>query len=151
MAKSFWVHTNISEEVRKALGDITQYDEATRQRLTDVIRGKTGDVFNKAVQMAPKPTGHLASTIVEEFQPTAHGLQGFVKAKSHVAHLVEFGARGTVVVPVRKKALHPGASGWFAAHATIPQRAAHPFMKPAVDAVIPSLESAVREAVNHDK
>ena len=150
MAKTFFVPTNITAEVRKALGDITKYDKATQQRLDGVIRDMTGRVFKEAVSRVPKKTGHLASTIVQEFQPTPRGLQGYVKAKSHVAHLVEFGTQGSVVIPTRKKALHPGASGWFAAHAIIPRRTAHPFMRPAMDAVRPDLERAVKEAVDHD-
>ena len=110
----------------------------------------TGRVFEGAVSRVPKKTGKLASSIKQEFRPTPHGLQGYVKAMDPIAHIIEFGAAGSVVIPIRKKALHPGAEGWFAAHAIIPQRA-HPFMKPAMDAVRPELERAVKEAVDHDK
>ena len=151
MAKSFWVSTNITAEVKKALGDITKYDADTRQRLDGVTRDMTGRVFEGAVSRVPKKTGKLASSIKQEFQPTPHGLQGYVKAMDPIAHIIEFGAAGSVVIPIRKKALHPGAEGWFAAHVIIPQRAAHPFMKPAMDAVRPELERAVKEAVDHDK
>ncbi|WP_294000231.1 hypothetical protein [uncultured Megasphaera sp.] len=151
MAKSFWVSTNITAEVKKALGDITKYDADTRQRLDGVIRDMTGRVFEGAVSRVPKKTGKLASSIKQEFRPTPRGLQGYVKAMDPIAHIIEFGAAGSVVIPIRKKALHPGAEGWFAAYAIIPQRAAHPFMKPAMDAVRPELERAVKEAVDHDK
>lgn len=151
MAKSFWVSTNISSEVRKALGDITKYDEDTQKRLDDVVRDMTGKVFDEAVRLVPKKSGKLAASIRQEFKPTARGLQGYVKAMDHVAHLIEYGANGAIVVPYRKKALHPGATGWFAAHAVIPRRQPHPFMKPAMDKVRPTLESAVREAVTSDK
>lgn len=151
MAKSFWVSTNITAEVKKALGDITKYDAATRQRLDGVIRDMTGRVFEGAVSRVPKKTGKLAGSIKQEFRTTPHGLQGYVKAMDPIAHIIEFGAAGSVVIPTRKKALHPGAEGWFAAYAIIPQRAAHPFMKPAMDAVRPELERAVKEAVDHDK
>lgn len=151
MAKSFWVSTNITAEVKKALGDIAKYDAATRQRLDGVIRDMTGRVFEGAVSRVPKKTGKLAGSIKQEFRTTPHGLQGYVKAMDPIAHIIEFGAAGSVVIPTRKKALHPGAEGWFAAHAIIPQRAAHPFMKPAMDAVRPELERTVKEAVDHDK
>lgn len=151
MAKSFWVSTNITAEVKKALGDITKYDAATRQRLDGVIRDMTGRAFEGAVSRVPKKTGKLAGSIKQEFRTTPHGLQGYVKAMDPIAHIIEFGAAGAVVIPTRKKALHPGAEGWFAAYAIIPQRAAHPFMKPAMDAVRPELERAVKEAVDHDK
>ena len=151
MAKSFWVSTNITAEVKKALGDITKYDADTRQRLDGVVRDMTGRVFEGAVSRVPKKTGKLAGSIKQEFRPTPHGLQGYVKAMDPIAHIIEFGAAGSVVIPIRKKALHPGAEGWFAAYAIIPQRAAHPFMKPAMDAVRPELERAVKEAVDHDK
>lgn len=151
MAKSFWVSTNITAEVKKALGDITKYDAATRQRLDGVIRDMTGRVFEGAVSRVPKKTGKLAGSIKQEFRTTPHGLQSYVKAMDPIAHIIEFGAAGSVVIPTRKKALHPGAEGWFAAHAIIPQRVAHPFMKPAMDAVRPELERAVKEAVDHDK
>lgn len=111
----------------------------------------TGRVFEGAVSRAPKKTGKLAGSIKQEFRQGRNGLQGYVKAMDPIAHIIEFGAAGSVVIPIRKKALHPGAEGWFAAHVVIPQRAAHPFMKPSMDAVRPDLETAVMEAVNHDK
>ncbi len=151
MAKTFWVTTNVTAEVKKALGDVTKYDKDTQQRLDGVVRDMTDRVFKEAVSRVPKKSGKLASSIKQEFRPTPHGLQGYVKAMDHLAHIIEFGAAGAVVVPARKKALHPGAAGWFAAHAIVPRRTAHPFMRPAMDAVRPDLEKAVKEAVDRDK
>lgn len=150
MAKTFWVTTNVTGEVKKALGDVTKYDKDTQQRLDGVVRDMTGRVFKEAVSRVPKKSGKLASSIKQEFRPTPHGLQGYVKAMDHIAHIIEFGANGAVVVPVRRKALHPGAAAWFAAHAVVPRRQPHPFMKPAMDKVRPALEAAVKEALRND-
>ena len=148
--KSFWVSTNLSSEVRKAVGDITKYDEATQKKLDDVIRDMTGQVFDEAVSLAPKSSGKLAASIKQEFTLGDKGRRGYVKATDHVAHLIEFGANGAVVVPVRRKALHPGAAAWFAAHAVVPRRQPQPFMKPAMEKVRPALEAAVKEALRND-
>lgn len=64
-----------------------------------------------------------------------------------MAHLIELGTKGSVEIPVKKKALHPGADGWFMAKAIIPYRAAKPFMKPAMDTVRPTIESAIKDVI----
>lgn len=148
--RTFVVTTNISEEVRKAVRDISNYDEKTQARLREVIREETGAIYDNAVAAVPKKTGRLAAAIKQEFYDNDRGLIGLVKAMSTNAHLQEFGAAGAVVIPYRKKALHPGAEGWFAARAVVPRRLPHPFLKPAADKVRPELEAKVKEAITND-
>lgn len=57
MAKTFWVTTNVTAEVKKALGDVTKYDKDTQQRLDGVVRDMTDRVFKEAVSRVPKKSG----------------------------------------------------------------------------------------------
>jgi HK97 gp10 family phage protein len=150
MGSAFKVYANISDAVYKSLAQISRYDEATQQRLKDIVRDKTSQVYKLAVTGVRKRTGKLAASIKMEVNTTGTKAVGKVMAKSPHARMLEFGHRGAVVVPIRRKALAPGADGWFMAKAVLPYQAAHPFMKPAIDAVRPGLEAAVKEAVTHD-
>ena len=127
-----YLRTNLDEETFRAVADITQFDALTQERLRDVIRQKAAEVQQRAITMAPKNTGRLASEI-------------------KLGHLVEFGAVATVSIPTHKKAMKPGGQGWFMAKAIIPRRAPHPFMQPAIDIVRPTIREAIKEAIVRDK
>lgn len=142
-----FVKADISKEVYKAMSDIAAYDKQTQDGIRNVVREKTGEVFTLAVQTAPSRKGNLKASIKETITNTTKGAQGIVSTDDPVAHLVEFGAKGTVEIPVRKKALHPGADGWFMAKAIIPYRTPKPFMKPSIDRVRPSIEAAVKDVI----
>lgn len=142
MAK-FIVKADLSAKTFKALADIHQYSEATQQELRRVVHDKTQEVYEAAVHNAPYRTGKLRTSI----RMGVKGAVGTVYTNYPTAHLIEYGAKGAVVVPIRRKALHPGADGWFMAKAVIPYRSAKPFLKPAMDKVRPSIESAIKEAI----
>lgn len=142
-----YVKADISTGVYKALSDIQRYDAATQTEIYGAVQDKTKEVYTQAVQLAPSKAGNLKASIKYNVNRSQSGIAGTVYTKDPVAHLVEFGARSAVEIPIRKKALHPGAAGWFMAKATIPRRSPHPFMKPAMDTVRPSIESAIKEAV----
>lgn len=150
MGSAFKVYANISDAVYKSLAQISRYDEATQQRLKDSVREKTGQTYKLAVSNARKRTGELAASIEMQVNTEGRKAVGKVIAKAPYAHLLEYPHKGAVIIPVRKKALAPGADGWFMAKAVLPYQAAHPFMKPAIDAVRPGIEEAVREAIKHD-
>lgn len=143
-----FIKAELSNSTFKAAAQVGRYDKQTQDAIRNVIKAKTGEIYTKAVQLAPYDKGSLKSSIKMSMSNTATGVQGRVYTNDPVAHLIELGVRSSVVIPVRKKALKAGASGWFMAHAVIPYRSAKPFMQPAVDAVRPSIESAVKEAIN---
>lgn len=149
MASKFMVKADISKEVYKAMSDIGRYDTITQDNIRRVVREKTNEVYKLAVQLAPMNKGKLKSKIKAIINNTDKGTQGIVQVNDPVAHLIEFGVQRSIEIPVRKKALHPGADGWFMAHAVIPFRAAKPFMKPAMDTIRPTIESAVKEAISN--
>lgn len=142
MAK-FIVKADLSAKMFRALADIHQYNEATQQELRRIVHDKTQEVYETAVHNAPYRTGKLRASIRMDVE----GAMGTVYTNYPIAHLIEYGAKGAVVVPIRRKALHPGADGWFMAKAVIPYRSAKPFLKPAMDKVRPSIESAIKEAI----
>lgn len=146
-----YLRTNLDEEAFRAVADITQFDALTQERLRDVIRQKAAEVQQRAITMAPKNTGRLASEIKLEFVNTEKTSAARVYTKNKVAHLVEFGAVATVSIPTHKKAMKPGGPGWFMAKAIIPKRAPHPFMQPAIDIVRPTIREAIKEAIVRDK
>jgi hypothetical protein len=150
MGKTFYVKTNLEGCVYKAISDISKYDDETKQQLSDVVQEKTDEIFTEAVHGVKIHTGNLAAGIEHSYDLTPEHATGKVVAKAPHSHLIEYGHRGGLVIPIRKKALAPGGDGWFMAHAVIPGQPAHPFMGPAADKVRPSLEAAVKEAVDHD-
>ena len=151
MAKRpFYIKADISEEAYKATRNISRYDKATQERIKATIREKTDEVFNEALRRVHSYTGNLASSIKQEYNTEGNRASGRVQADAPHAHLLEFGHAGGVAVPIRKKALAPGADGWFFKWAIIPAQPAHPFMKPAIDKVRPSIEEAIRKDIDHD-
>lgn len=146
-----YIKANLDDVTFRATADLTKFDELTRNRIRDVVREKAAEVQQRAVEFVPKDTGKLASQIHLEFINSDKMTAAKVYTNNKIAHLIEYGAAGAVVLPIRKKALAPGAEGWFMAKAVIPQRAAHPFMRPAIDYVRPTIESAIKEAITRDK
>ena len=141
------VKANISEEVYKALVRIDRFNVATQESIRKAVREKTLEVYRLTIAHAPYKKGKLKSSIQMEIGNTKRGTQGIVKTDDPVAHLVENGTAHSVVIPVVKKALHPGGSDHYFKRAVIPPRRAHPFMRPAMDAVRPTIEQAVKEAI----
>ena len=148
MAK--FIRANLEECTYKAISDISKYDDETKQRLQNVVRDKTDALADAAIKNVHVLTGKLMAGIQREYDLTPEHATGKVIAKAPHSHLIEFGHRGGLVIPVRKKALAPGGDGWFMSHAGIPAQPAHPFMQPAVDQVQPEFDAALKEAIDHD-
>lgn len=142
-----FVKADISNATYKAMRDIHNYNSETQERIKEVTRDKTHEVLTVAIQLAPYRTGKFKATIREEIKTHSQGIYGRVFTNSPVAHLIEFGTKGHVVMPKKKKALVPGAAGWFMTNATIPAISAKPFMKPAMDKVRPTIEGAIKVAI----
>lgn len=150
MAKkaTFIVKADISQAVFNCLRQLDSYDKRTSDSIRKIVKDSTANVFAGAVQRVPARTGALKKSIRMRFEDTPTNTVGVVYTKEPTAHLVENGAGPVpVLMPVKKKALHPGGSGYFFTRANIPARKARPFMKPAMDAERPRFEAKVREAV----
>lgn len=150
MAKkaTFIVKADISQAVFNCLRQLDSYDKRTSDSIRKIVKDSTENVFAGAVQRVPVRTGALKKSIRMRFEDTPTNTVGVVYTKEPTAHLVENGAGPIpVLMPVKKKALHPGGSGYFFTRANIPARKAHPFMKPAMDAERPRFEAKVREVV----
>lgn len=151
MAKNtFVIKANISEEAYKATRDISRYDAATQERIKNTIRKKTDEVFAETLRGVHSHTGNLAKSIKEEYHTDGNRASGTVMANAPHAHLIEFGHAGGTVIPIRRKALTPGGDGWFFKHAVLPAQEAHPFMRPAIDKVRPSIEEEIRKDIVND-
>ena len=146
-----YIKTNLADVTFKATADLSKFHDLTKERNRDVVRQKAAEVQDKAIELVPKDTGKLASQIHLEFVNSEKSTAAKVYTKNKIAHFIEYGTGGAVIVPKKKKALAPGATGWFMAKAVIPARAAHPFMKPAIDFRRPSIEAAVKEAISPGK
>lgn len=145
MAK-FVIKTNLSAEVRKAIGDIDRYDSDTQQRLRNAVEKGTKDTYQEAVKHVHTRTGNLLKKMSMQYDSRRN--TGIVKSKAHHSWLVEHGASATIALPKRRRAMK--YDGNFFKIARIPKRQAHPFMKPAIDTTAPKIEQAVQEAVDHD-
>lgn len=143
MAVTCRVYSNLSDEVFKVLRNIKQYDEETQKNIRSAVRDGTKEVLAEAIRRAPMRTGKLKASITMSFDYDKS--MGIVRAKSPVAHLIEYGTRAVTITPQMRKALE--INGKFAAYANIPAKAAHPFMRPAIEKVRPDIEKKIIEAL----
>jgi hypothetical protein len=147
---SFYIRANISDEVYKAISNIGQYDDKTRENLKKIIKEKTDLVFTNALSKVNIHTGNLSKSIHHDYSSGANLASGKVYADAPHGHLLEFGHKGGLVLPVKRRALSPGADGWFMHRVVVPYQQAHPFMKPALDQVRPTIEDDVKAVITHD-
>lgn len=137
------IYSNLETEVYRSLRDIDKYDKATQAKLRAALVKGTNEVRDYAKSRVPVRSGRLKAQIYSDFN--AKGNQGIVHSKGRHAHLVEFGAGPGVVTPRRRKALKIGDK--YANFATIPRRAAHPYMRSAAEGKRPEVEKLIKEAV----
>ena len=141
-----WIHSNLPEQVQKAVGDVGRYDETTRKMLQDAIRNGTEDTMKAAIRHVHTKSGNLVSKISKDYNESTN--TGYVKSKAHHSWLVEHGAGIAFVLPKKKKALKYGDH--FFQLAKLPERKQHPFMQAAIDETAPKITAAVEEAIEHD-
>ena len=134
-------------ELQDALDQISAYDGKTGKKLEDAVRSSTRAIAKDAKRRVPVKSGHLKKRIVSRFD--AKTITGYVRAKSPVAHLVEFGAKAALEVPKKQRALRIDEFGIrrFAMKAHIPTRKPKPFLQPAFDAEKPNLVKHIKDAV----
>lgn len=145
---TFIVKADVSQAVYNCLRKLDAYDQKTSDNIRKIVKDSTANVFAGALRRVPVRSGALKKSIRMRFEDTPTNTVGIVYTNEPTAHLIERGA-GPVpaLMPIKKKALHPGGSGYFFTRASIPARKAKPFLKPAMDDERPRFEVKVREAV----
>ena len=141
-----YIKSNLSTEIKKALGDISKYDAATQQGIRQAVRKGTADTLRETKQRVHVRSGHLLKKITMEYDE-AHN-RGIVKSKAPHSKLLEKGAKASFAVPRRKKAMK--FNGRFIKAAHIPARAARPFMAPAAEKTAPEITKAIKDVIEHD-
>ena len=149
-------------------GHYTFYAKVDRTELTNAIKS-IGDANGKArlgvesalkkgvtairrdgKRRAPVKSGYLKKSIKSDFK--AADLNGYVYSTAPHAHLMEDGVKASYVYPTAgKKALKIVDKRLlrYAAHAKIPARRAHPFLKPAYDANEPKIIDDIKGAIKN--
>jgi hypothetical protein len=136
MGITYKVNIGIPDLQRK-LGEIDKYDADTQAKLRTVVQTSTSHIRIGAMRRVSVKSGHLFKNISITYDATKN--EGIVKAKSPHAHLVEFGAKGAVERPSKRKALHGGSMGGYFKKVNIPARKEHPFMRPSFEDEKPNL------------
>ena len=142
--KGFYIKSDLTDTIKKAVGDVGRYDEATQRRLKNAIRMGTQDLLRASKRKARVgKTGNLVKGIKMEYDEKHN--RGFVKSTAKHSFLLEYGVKPSFVEPRKKKVLK--FKGVFARYALIPARKGRPFMKPALDETEPKIVKALEEAV----
>ena len=143
-AKGFYIKSDLTDAIKKAVGDVSKYDGETQRRLKGVIRKGTQDLLRASKRKARVgSTGNLVKGIAMEYDEKYN--RGFVKSTANHSFLLEHGVNPSFAFPKNKKVLK--FKGVFSRYAFIPARKARPFMKPALDEVEPKIIKALKEAV----
>lgn len=138
-------------ELGAALNQINAYDGKARLGIENAVRHSTKEIGAGMRRRVSVKTGNLKKRIKTRFSRNKFGgsVQGEAAAVTPYAHLVEFGAKATIVRPKNKKALAIDAYGYrrYAMKAVIPARRARPYARPAFEDEKPNLIRAISEAV----
>ncbi len=143
---TFTVNLGIND-LQRTLGAFKTYDAQTQEKLRTTVQSSTSAIMLGAKRRARVRSGQLVKNITMTYDGAKN--IGTVRAKSPHAHLVEYGARASKVLPKQKKALHSSAltGSGFAASANIPARKEYPFMRPAFEDEKPNLVRSAEAAV----
>ena len=143
-AKGFYIKSDLTDAIKKAVGDVGKYDGETQKRLKNAIREGTRELLRASKRKARVgETGNLVKGIEMEYDEKNN--RGFVKSTAHHSCLLEYGVNPSFAVPKERKVLK--FKGVFSRYALIPARKARPFMKPALDETEPKIIKALKEAV----
>lgn len=134
-----FVLTAKSEGLSDCLKDISKYNARCRLAVENALRKGTKQVAKGARRRVPVESGGLKKSITSSFKTTT--LVGYARAKKPHAHLIEFGAKGTVARPKKRSVMTFHRNKWknYTGNKTIlnfekvniPTRRARPFMIPA--------------------
>lgn len=153
-----FVTTIKTEGLSECLKDISKYNGRCRLAVENALRQGTKRVAKGARRRVPVESGGLKKSITSSFKTTT--LVGYARAKKPHAHLIEFGAKGTVVRPKKKTILQFHRDRWknytgdktilTFKKVTIPTRRAKPFMLPAFyseeDKIIADVKKGLQNA-----
>ena len=142
-ARGFYIKSDLTDAIKKAVGDVGKYEDGVQRRMKAAIRTGTQDTMRAAKSKAPIATGGIVRHLVMEYDEKNN--RGFVKSKAPHSILLEKGVKPSFVEPRKKKVLK--FKGVFARYALIPARKGRPFMKPALDETEPKIVKALEEAV----
>lgn len=151
MSRGFRINMSVPE-LGQALGQISAYDGKAALGIENAVQSSTKAIGAGMRRRAPVKTGNLKKKIRTRFGRNKFGrgtIQGEAAAVTPYAHLVEFGAKATVVRPKTKKAMTIDAFGYrrYAKVANIPIRRERPFARPSFEDEKPNLIRAIGEAV----
>ena len=137
-----------SNDLTKALSDISAWDGKTRLAIENVLQDSTKNIARGAKPKAAQSSGKIKKSINKGFDRRKP--EGLVKAKTSYAHIVEFGAKAHIVKAKNKKALPISAGGELVLRksAKIPARKGRPFIKPAFEEEEPKLVSNMKKVLN---
>lgn len=152
-----------SEGLAQALNKISTFNAQARLAAEKAMRNGTRRIAASARRRVAVKSGTLKSKISGSFK--ADKMTGYVRAKAPHAHLVEFGAKGTVVFPKKAKALRIPVTerSWgvtekekkrgyaFRKKAVIPARSPRPFMIPAFEEQEPRIVADVKRGIESVK
>lgn len=141
-------------DLQDCLKEITIWDGKARAVASKALQKGTQRIAANARRRVAVRSGTLKKSIKSSYKEAK--LTGYVKAKAPYAHLIEFGARATVVKPKNKKALKlTGAEGdglrRYAEKANIPARSPHPFIMPAFEEEKPRIIEEVKRGIENAK
>lgn len=141
MSISFKINAKLDDVVFHATADISKYDKETQDKIKAAIADGTKDVYEEAVNRAPKRTGGL----IEGIKMDVKGAHGIVRSTAPISHVVEYGSGPRIASPLRAKAMT--INGEFVRGHVVSIMPQRPFMRPAAEAGKPKIEAAVKEAI----
>lgn len=149
MSKAFVISTNFSFAVRTTLGQLDRYSAAAQQNCKNAIRQGTHDLYDAVIiRAADGPTGNLRQGIKSDYNALRN--EGSVRSTAPHGHLVEFGTRQRIVMPMPPGRVLRLRNGDFVS-GVIPagRMPAKPFMRPAIEQERPKIETAIEEALKN--
>lgn len=153
-----------THNLAQTIKGVDMFNAKARLATEKALHNGTRRVAASARRRVAVKSGLLKSKISSSFK--ADGLVGYVRAKAPHAHLIEFGAKGSVAFPKKAKVLKipitEGAIGFFSdkerqqgyafrKKAVIPPRSPHPFMIPAFEEQEPRIVSDVKKGIESAK
>ncbi len=146
---SFRVYFDVPE-IEQAINAISVYDGKSRLAVENAVKNATLAIKAGAKQRVPVKSGKLKKQITSTFKTKS--CTGFVRVKSPLAHLIEFGVKANVEKPKNKKALlimgfRNANNKLLIKKANLPARAGKPFLKDSFDEEKPNLIRDLEKAV----
>ena len=149
-----------SDSMTKALKSIAILDGESRLAIESGMKRGMGIMVRDAKKHVPVKTGKLLRSIHYSYNKNKvmGKIYGGDKRARH-GHLIEYGVRGMNIVPKIKpymifKGTHQWKGKWIRAkHVSVPRRAAHPFLIPAVenntDNMVNAIKTKMKKRMRH--